>query len=113
LLMARRAHVWIRGQQHHQWLPHRGKDVPADVAGQTVVIVGLGSVGSRFAHYARMLGLKVIGVRRSPRRPQDPVDELVTPAALGSVLPRADFLVMTCPLTASTRHLIDATAFAR
>ena len=29
LLMARRAHVWIRGQQSHRWLPHRGKDVPA------------------------------------------------------------------------------------
>jgi len=113
LLLARRAHVWIRGQQRHQWLPHRGKDVPPDIAGQTVVVVGLGAVGSRFAHYARMLGLEVIGVRRSARRPDDPVDSLVTPAELADVLPRADFLVMTCPLTAASRNLIDARALAR
>jgi phosphoglycerate dehydrogenase-like enzyme len=112
LLMARRAHVWIRGQQQHKWLPHRGRDVPPDIAGQTVVIVGLGSVGSRAAHYARTLGLHVIGVRRSPRRPADPVDELVTPAELASVLPRADFLLMTTPLTPATRNLIDASALA-
>lgn len=113
LLMARHAHVWIRGQQQHQWLPHRGKDVPPDIAGQTVVIVGLGAVGSRVAHYARMLGLTVIGVRRSPRRPKDPVDELITPEQLHTVLPRADFLVMNCPLTPATRNMIDAAALAR
>jgi D-2-hydroxyacid dehydrogenase (NADP+) len=112
LLMARRAHVWIRGQQSRQWLPHRGKDVPPDIAGQTVVIVGLGAVGTRVARYAKMLGLEVIGVRRSPRTPDDPVDELVGPEKLEAVLPRADFLVMTCPLTAATRNLIDAAALA-
>lgn len=112
LLMGRRVHVWIRGQQAKQWLPHRDKDVPPDLAGQTVVVVGLGAVGTRFAHYARMLGLKVIGVRRSPLAPGDPVDRLVSPAELTSVLPEADFLVMTCPLTSATRGLIDARALA-
>jgi phosphoglycerate dehydrogenase-like enzyme len=112
LLMARRAHVWIRGQQSHKWLPHRGKDVPPDIAGQTVVIVGLGAVGTRVAHYARMLGLNVVGVRRSPRKPEDPVDELVPPGALHTVLPQADFVVMTCPLTPATRNVIDARALA-
>jgi phosphoglycerate dehydrogenase-like enzyme len=113
LLMARRAHVWLRGQQQHRWLPHRGPDVPPDIAGQTAVIVGLGAVGSRVAHYARMLGVRVIGVRRSPRRPEDPVDELVPPSALAAVLPRADFLIMTCPLTSATRNVIDDAALAR
>jgi len=112
LLMGRRMHVWIRGQQAKRWLPHRGDDLPPDLAGQTVVVVGLGAVGTRFAHYARMLGLHVIGVRRSPLRPGDPVDRLVPPSALMSVLPEADFLVMTCPLTAATRGLIDANALA-
>jgi len=112
LLMGRRMHVWIRGQQAKRWLPHRAEDLPPDLAGQTVIVVGLGAVGTRFAHYARMLGLKVIGVRRSPLKPGDPVDRLITPAELMSVLPQADFLVMTCPLTAATRGLIDAKALA-
>lgn len=112
LLMGRRMHVWIRGQQNKQWLPHRNEDVPPDLAGQTVVVVGLGAVGTRFACYARMLGLKVIGVRRSPMKPQDPVYRLASPDELAQVLPLADFLVMTCPLTAATRGLIDARALA-
>ena len=112
LLMGRRMHVWIRGQQNKQWLPHRDKDVPPDLAGQTVVVVGLGAVGTRFASYARMLGLNVIGVRRSPLNPDDPVDRLVSPSQLADVLPLADFLVMTCPLTPATRGLIDARTLA-
>jgi phosphoglycerate dehydrogenase-like enzyme len=60
-----------------------------------------------------MLGVRVIGVRRSPRRPEDPVDELVPPSALAAVLPRADFLIMTCPLTSATRNVIDDAALAR
>ncbi len=112
LLMGRRAHVWIRGQQAKQWLPHRDAGVPPDLAGQTVVVVGLGAVGSRFARFAQMLGLRVIGVRRSGLRPGEPVDRLVTPRELTSVLPLADFLVMTCPLTAATRGMIDAKALA-
>lgn len=112
LLMGRRMHVWIRGQQSKQWLPHRDQDVPPDLAGQTVVVVGLGAVGTRFALFARTLGLKVIGVRRSPLKPGDPVDRLVSPSELHSVLPLADFLVMTCPLTAATRGLIDARALS-
>lgn len=112
LLMGRRMHVWIRGQQNRQWLPHRDQDVPPDLAGQTVVVVGLGAVGSRFAVFARTLGLEVIGVRRSPLKPGDPVDRLVPPSELHSVLPLADFLVMTCPLTSATRGLIDARALS-
>ncbi len=112
LLMGRRMHVWIRGQQNKQWLPHRDQNVPPDLAGQTVVVVGLGAVGTRFAAFARMLGLKVIGVRRSPLKPDDPVDRLVPPGQFADVLPLADFLVMTCPLTAATRGLIDARKLA-
>lgn len=112
LLMGRKAYVWIRGQQKKQWLPHRDQDVPPDVAGRTVVVVGLGAVGTRFAHFARTLGCRVIGVRRSPARADDPVDRLVTPQEFASVLPLADFLVMTCPLTAATRGMIDAKALS-
>jgi D-2-hydroxyacid dehydrogenase (NADP+) len=55
----------------------------------------------------------VIGVRRSPRKPDDPVDELHPPEKLPDLLPRADWVVITCPLTKETRNLIDADAFRR
>jgi len=56
--------------------------------------------------------LKVIGIRRSPRRPSDPVDEMHPPAALPGLLPRCDWLVIACPLTAETRGLVDASSIA-
>jgi len=56
--------------------------------------------------------MKVIGVRRSPRG-GEPVDEMHPPARLGELLPRADWLVLCCPLTAETRALIDARMLAQ
>lgn len=112
LMMGRRAYVWQRGQQNHQWMPHRGKDVPPDLAGQTLLIAGLGAIGTRVARFAKMLGLYVIGMRRSPLQPDDPVDELITPDRFHATLPRADFLLLTCPLTAATRNLVDARTLA-
>jgi glyoxylate reductase len=56
--------------------------------------------------------LKVIGIRRSPRGADDPVDELHPPSALPGLLPRCDWLVIACPLTPETRGLVDAAAIA-
>jgi phosphoglycerate dehydrogenase-like enzyme len=55
----------------------------------------------------------VIGVRRSPRTPDDPVDELHPPALLPQLLPRADWLALCCALSDETRGVIDAAALAR
>ncbi len=57
-------------------------------------------------------GLHVVGVRRSPLAEGDPVDEMVTPAALLDVLPRADWLALACPLTEETRGVVSAAAIA-
>lgn len=113
LMLARNVPRWIRAQQAHRWDPMRVPDVPRDLAGQTVLIYGLGSIGREIARLARALGLRVIGIRRSPPRPDDPVDELHPPEQLAALLPRADWLVLAAPLTAETRGLIDAGMLAR
>lgn len=76
------------------------------LAGRTVCIVGLGSIGGSAAKHARAFGMKVIGVRHSAT-PQADCDEVVTTVALDQVLPRAEFLLLACPLTPETRFLID------
>lgn len=113
LMLARNVPRWIRAQQEHRWDPMRVPDVPRDLAGQTVLIYGLGSIGREIARLARVLGLRVIGIRRSAPRPGDPVDELHPPEQLAALLPRADWLVIAAPLTAETRCLIDAGMLAR
>ena len=78
-----------------------------EVAGKTLLIVGVGSVGSLAARHAKHFGLHVIGVRRSgKKRPY--VDEMVTPDKLRKVLPRADFLLMCAPDTDASHHMIAA-----
>lgn len=107
LQLARGFPHWAEAQRRREWMPQPHGAEPADLRGQTAVVLGLGAIGSEIASLARALRLHVIGVRRSPRRPDDPVDELVPPSDLASVLPRADWLILAAPLTAQTRGLID------
>ncbi|MGQ0525571.1 MAG: D-2-hydroxyacid dehydrogenase, partial [Betaproteobacteria bacterium] len=113
LMLGRHFPHWIAAQRRHVWQPLQGADVPQDLEGQTVLIVGLGHIGREIARIVRALGLNVIGVRRSARRPDDPADETHTPDALAELLPRAHWLVVACPLTPETRGLIDGEALAR
>lgn len=113
LMLARNFPRWLHAQQARRWDPARAPHFPRDLAGQTVLIVGLGSIGSEIARLARVLGLKVIGVRRSPQQPDDPVDEMHPPQKLPELLPRADWLVIASPLTAETRGMVDAQLLAR
>ncbi len=111
LILARRFPFYMEGQRLHEWRPINwdSPEAPEDLDMQTMVIVGLGAVGSRIAHVARALGLKVIGVRRRPQSKEDAVDQLVQPAALDEVLPRADWIVLSCTLTEETRGLMNGT----
>ena len=89
------------------------RNFPRDLVGQTAVVFGLGSIGSEIARLAQALGLKVIGIRRSPQQPGDPVDELYPPDRLPQLLPHCDWLIIAAPLTTETRGLIDAGMLAR
>jgi phosphoglycerate dehydrogenase-like enzyme len=113
LMLARGFGTYIRGQHTHEWRPLRGNALPDDLRGQTLLLIGVGAVGTVFAGYARTFGLKVIGVRRSPLKPGEPVDELHPPSKLPELLPRADWIVIACPLTSETLNLLDAAAFKR
>jgi phosphoglycerate dehydrogenase-like enzyme len=107
LALARGFPRWMVAQRSRKWDPER-KVLPRDLRGQTAVVAGLGRIGAEIARLARALGLKVIGIRRSPRRPVDSVDELHPPAALPGLLARCDWLIIACPLTPETRGMVNA-----
>ena len=113
LALARGFPQWAAAQRRHQWTPHDCGQIPSDLRGQTMLIIGFGAIGNEIGRLARTLGLHVLGVRRSPVTERDHVDELHPPERLAALLPRADWLVLSCPLTNETRGLIDATALAR
>jgi phosphoglycerate dehydrogenase-like enzyme len=112
LMLARGFPDWLDAQRRRSWEPHPPAAIPRDLRGQTLVIFGLGAIGSELARLARALGLKVIGVRRGPARGGEPVDELYPPDRLRELLPRADWLAIACPLSDETRLAIDARALS-
>ena len=112
LALARGFPQWGEAQRRHAWEPHPRTAEQRELDEQTLVVVGVGAIGSEIARLGRALGLHVIGVRRSPQREGDHVDEMRAPGELASVLPRADWLAIACPLTDETRGMIDAAALA-
>lgn len=100
----------FHSQRAHEWRRY----MPREVAGATVGIIGLGAIGSEVARRARDLGCRVIGMRRSfEANPHHPlVDEALPPSMLQGLLAQSDYVVLTAPLTAQTRGMIDAAAIA-
>jgi len=107
LMLSRGFPHWLDAQRRRRWDLIPPERFPEDLDGQTICIVGLGGIGAELARLALGLGMSVIGIRRSPRRGEDPVDELYPPHVLAEVLPRCQWLAITCPLTEETRGLID------
>jgi phosphoglycerate dehydrogenase-like enzyme len=84
-----------------------------ELGGKTLLIVGIGQIGGRLAQLAKAFDMRVIGIRRDPRAGAGHADEVHAMSDLHALLPQADFVALTCPLTAETERLIDADALAR
>jgi len=83
-----------------------------ELGGKTLLIVGMGRIGSRLAALAKAFDMRVIAVRRDPSKGAGAADGVVGKDELLGMLPQADFVALTCPLTPSTENLIDAKALA-
>jgi phosphoglycerate dehydrogenase-like enzyme len=78
-----------------------------------VLIVGLGDIGGRLARLAKVFEMRVIGLRRQPALGHGAADAAHPMSDLNALLPDADFVALTCPLTPETENLIDAASLAR
>jgi phosphoglycerate dehydrogenase-like enzyme len=83
-----------------------------ELGGKTLLIVGLGRIGGRLAQLAKAFDMRVVGVRRDPAAGAGAADAVHALADLPGLLPAADFVALTCPLTEETRGLIGAGALA-
>lgn len=93
-------------QRQHRW-QHRDTEL---ITGKHALIVGAGSIGGEVAKLLSAVGLKVTGTARSSR--DDPrFDSVVSNDQLLDLLPQADFVVITAPLTDDTQGLFDRRAF--
>lgn len=112
LAFARRLPEAIRAQQKHLW--EREFQTPAfELAGKTMLLVGVGAIGRRTAQVASALGMRVIGARNDPSKSVPGVERMVSPNNLEQVLPESDFVVLTIPLTKETRGMFNEKLFEK
>ena len=83
-----------------------------ELGGKTLLIIGLGAIGGRLAQLAKEFDLRVIGIKRDPSTGKGEADAVHGMADLKTLLPQADFVALTCPLTQETENIIDAAALA-
>lgn len=84
-----------------------------EIAGQTVGIVGYGDIGRAVATRVKAMGMRVLAVKRHgpPLYNVDPlVTRIYSPDRLHEMLPQCDYVVVSAPLTAETKSMIDAAA---
>jgi phosphoglycerate dehydrogenase-like enzyme len=81
--------------------------------GSTALIVGVGGIGAETARLCAAFGMRVLGTdARLTERPAG-VAELHQPAELDTLLPSADFVILTVPHTPETEGFMNAERFGR
>ena len=100
-----------RTQYTRQWVhPVQEREI-IELADKTMVLVGVGAIGSRVAEIARAFDMRVIGVRNHPERSNRNVEKIVGPTDLTTVLSEADFVVVTAPGTNETYRMFGEAEF--
>jgi phosphoglycerate dehydrogenase-like enzyme len=105
----------VRLQEKHIW----GQQILWDelprvreVAGATVGLVGLGSIGRAVAKSARALSMRVIAVREHPEKGREGADAVFSPAQIDEIFRQSDYVVLAAPVTASTTAIASAERLA-
>lgn len=84
-----------------------------EVAGATLGLVGLGSIGRSVVRSAKALGMRVIAVREHPDKGSDGADAVYGPAQIDEVFQESDYLVLAAPVTGATKAIANAERLSR
>jgi phosphoglycerate dehydrogenase-like enzyme len=112
LSLARGLPGYQRGQSAQRWdrSPAAGLTF-GELRGKTLLVVGLGGIGTEIAWRAAGLGMRVTAIRNSSRNGPEYVDYVGLPDELNAMAGKADVVVNALPLTASTTGLFDQAFF--
>lgn len=107
LAQARRLRQLERARTEGRW--DRSAAAGAwSLEGRTLLVAGLGGIGTEVARRGHGFGMRVLATRRSRAEGPDFVERVERAPALPELLPEADILVLAVPLTEETRGLIGA-----
>ncbi|MCL4401268.1 MAG: D-2-hydroxyacid dehydrogenase [Acidobacteria bacterium] len=109
LALTRNLYRAVSGRPRQEWV--RSQYHPIELRGKTAVVIGVGGIGSQIAQRVYGFGMKVIGVdpKDMPYTPW--VSRMVYPDQLDSVLPQADVVFLSAPLTPESQGMMGARQF--
>jgi phosphoglycerate dehydrogenase-like enzyme len=112
LALARDLPGFLRDQAEKRWRFLADERPMVDLLGKTIVILGIGNVGSNLARICKLaFGMRVLGMART-RRDDPHVDRYFDRAELHAALAEADFVALALALTPETDRIVDAAALA-
>ncbi|HEX9820556.1 MAG TPA: D-2-hydroxyacid dehydrogenase [Methylomirabilota bacterium] len=113
LAFARGLHDYIPRQLRREWRPEPLDTGVVHLPEATALIVGVGGIGAETARLAAAFGMHVTGVDARRREAPPGVRKLDGPDALDSLLPHADFVILTVPHTPATEGFMHRARFQR
>ncbi len=111
--LSRGLYVWIPQREQRLWADDSSKSPMIVIEGKTMLVAGLGGIGSEVAKRAHALGMRVIATRATRQEKPGYVAYVGTSDELKTLISQADVVVNTMPLTPETKGLFDAAMFAR
>jgi len=113
LALTRDLPVHLAGRERGEWQREGSREIePIALEGRTLLVVGLGGIGTEIARRGHGFGMRVLATRRSDAPAPDYVERVVKADQLLALLPEADVVAIAVPLTPETEHLFDARAIA-
>ena len=111
LSFTKHSHLYRDFQTEREWHPLDAPHHEIFLPESTVLIIGIGGIGTETARLCKAIGIKVIGI--DARREEKPewVDDMFGPKSLEDQLPKADFVVLPIPHTPETEGLMDSSKF--
>ncbi|TMQ22880.1 MAG: D-2-hydroxyacid dehydrogenase [Candidatus Rokuibacteriota bacterium] len=113
LAFARGLHYYVPRQLRREWRPEPLDSGVVHLPEASALVVGLGGIGAETARLAAAFGMRVTGVDARRREAPPGVLKLDGPDALDSLLPLADFVILTVPHTPATEGFMHRARFQR
>lgn len=108
--LCKQMHRYRDRQNRHVWQP--AEDIRC-IARSTVLVVGSGDIGSKYAKKMHALGARVNGIRRNLEDKPEYFAKMGTLEELDDMLPEADIVALCLPATPQTAGLMNAKRFSR
>ena len=113
LALTRDLPIHIAGRATGAWNKEGSADLsPIALQDRTLLVVGLGGIGTEIARRGHGFGMRVIATRRTDEPAPAYVEQVGKPNELRAMLARADVVAICVPLTTETERMFDRDAFA-